>query len=83
MGLAGLEGSPPAPVVFFLSAFFAAFWAAFSAFLSLGAVGVGLGSASWESRDVAARDLVAASTAAPERATTGRQLMGRSFLRSL
>lgn len=54
------------------------FLAAFSAFLSFLGGGTA-GSPVWGSvvRDVAARDLVTASTALAERATTGSELIGR------
>ena len=73
----------------FLSAFLSAFFASFSAFLSfLGAAGsdgvvvvVEVGSVGF--RDVAARDLVTASTLAPDRATVGRAFTGLSFRGSL
>jgi hypothetical protein len=58
----------------FLSAFFAAFLSFLAATGSLGG-GVVI--------DVVARDLVTESTALPERATTGRQLIGLSSRRSL
>lgn len=58
----------------FLSAFFAAFLSFLGATGSLGG-GVVI--------DVAARDLVTESTALPERATMGRQLIGLCSRRSL
>ena len=65
----------------FFSDFLSAFLANFSAFLSflmdMGSVGGGV------EIDVAARDFVTASTSLPERATTGRQLIGRSSRRHL
>src|SRR5579862_1356158 len=73
----------------FLSAFLSAFLTSFSAFLSFFAAtgsvaGVVVITAGSEGlRDVAARDLVTASTLAPDLATIGRALIGRSFLASL
>ena len=77
---AGFGAFPPPPS--FLSA---AFLAAFSAFLSfLAVVGSGVAAGGCcSARDVAARDLVTVLTALPNRATTGRQLVGRKSLSTL
>ena len=69
-----------------MSAFLSAFLASFSAFLSFFAVAGSAGvevAGSVELRDVAARDLVTASTLASDRATAGRASLGLSFRGSL
>ena len=72
-----------------MSAFLSAFLASFSAFLSFFAVAGSAGvvlegvAGSVGLRDVAARDLVTASTLAPDRATAGRAFLGLSFRGSL